>query len=179
MLQAMCLGLVSAVTDTCTSEGLICGGDTTVSLCIDVEACSPGFHCAYTTKKCVSDTFKCHQAGVFPDPYDCHKYYTCGENAENLPEYDGEAGYCVRYYHFNVASGQCEVHNSPGECEEGPQAVPECSSFLQTGALEANSNYYYVCAKGSSGDLYPKVYKCADKEYYDAERKVCVQEQNW
>ena len=81
--------------------------------------------------------------------------------------------YFHRYYHYNVLTGLCELNQSPGECEQGPQVTPECTQFLQTGALQYNNNYYYVCARAKTGELYPKLYRCGDKQFYDPERKAC------
>ncbi|XP_069695506.1 uncharacterized protein [Periplaneta americana] len=182
------LTVVSAdrLRSTCTDVGLDCAADNTaVLLCIktptgfqevNVEECGAGYHCSYVTKQCVPETYKCHQQGVFPDPYDCHKYYYCGEVPSGETEYDGEVNYCIKYYHFDVLTGQCQQYASPGECENGAQLVPQCTAPAQSGPLEANANYYYVCAKTADGHLYPKVFKCADKQYYDAVKKECVQE---
>lgn len=119
-------------------------------------------HCSMKSK------FQCTSGGYFPDQYECSVFYICGNNTGGTTYDPKQRVLCPPNTGFDLKVQNCTLSLTNPLCTDAP--VPKCTSYLQTGALEQNPNYYYVCLE----DNYPLLYRCKDGEVYDAAKFSCV-----
>nr|CAD7578823.1 unnamed protein product [Timema californicum] len=165
---------------TCNDTGYSCTSDCkTVQLCaaqrlFNLTHC-PGYtFCDADNHACADDqmscpnwrppAFTCCDHGLFPDLYDCSRYYLCYKDQfGSKPEvYECEEGTA-----FDVETLSC---TQKGGCA-GSRA-PVCSLETPTGALKDNPSIYYVCTL-VDGVMYPQLCRC-DQGYYDPMTTSCV-----
>nr|CAD7463394.1 unnamed protein product [Timema tahoe] len=165
---------------TCNDTGYFCTSDCkTVQLCaaerlFNLTHC-PGFtFCDAANHACADDqtscpnwrppAFTCCDHGLFPDLYNCSRYYLCYKDQfGSKPEvYECEEGTA-----FDVETLSCTLN---GGCA-GSRA-PVCSLERPTGALRDNPSIYYVCTL-VDGVMYPQLCRC-DQGYYDPMTTSCV-----
>nr|CAD7410098.1 unnamed protein product [Timema cristinae] len=165
---------------TCNDTGYFCTSDCkTVQLCaaerlFNLTHC-PGYtFCDAANHACSDDqtscpnwrppAFTCCDHGLFPDLYDCSRYYLCYKDQfGSKPEvYECEEGTA-----FDVETLSC---TQKGGCA-GSRA-PVCSLETPTGALKDNPSIYYVCTL-VDGVMYPQLCRC-DQGYYDPMETSCV-----
>nr|CAD7413375.1 unnamed protein product [Timema poppensis] len=165
---------------TCNDTGYSCTSDCkTVQLCtaerlFNLTHC-PGYtFCDADNHACADDqmscpnwrppAFTCCDHGLFPDLYDCSRYYLCYKDQfGSKPEvYECEEGTA-----FDVETLSC---TQKGGCARS--RAPVCSLETPTGALKDNPSIYYVCTL-VDGVMYPQLCRC-DQGYYDPMTTSCV-----
>ncbi|XP_026479322.1 uncharacterized protein LOC113385695 [Ctenocephalides felis] len=161
------------------SPGLICSEDCkSVSLClkdgyrwlnVDVDTCTGGQFCNLREGGCSSKpgacnsagTMQCDNEGIFPDPYDCQRYYFCtGKGAGGILKE------CVGKNAFDVVTGTCTSSLDSEICKN---LAVDCQRAGENGPWPGDDHFYYICkTKVDDGvkSLYPQVYKCSDGGRY-------------
>ncbi|XP_030385761.1 uncharacterized protein LOC115632670 [Scaptodrosophila lebanonensis] len=113
-----------------------------------------------------ADNFKSNLPGIFPDPYDCQRYYLC--------YYEGSTLTCVIANcdvskAFDASTGQCSVSPQSAACT---QKQFECPYVGHIAAWPTNPNIYYVCkatVKQNINDtiiIYPLLQRCSDGQIF-------------
>lgn len=102
--------------------------------------------------------------GVFPDPYNCTKYYICVE---------GESGKLVSYAYscsgnwgYNMLSTYCDIPLEYGSCPK-ELLTPPCKELASTGSLEKNKSIWYICVLGKDNILVHDLHLCPNGHMYD------------
>lgn len=98
--------------------------------------------------------FSCKTEGLFPDPYDCHKYYLCYKPAGNRQLVAVNIN-CPPETAFNVEKGDCSLAAENDVCTQ----QFECSKPGEMHAWPNNDNIFYICIRQESG-LYPSLSRC-------------------
>ncbi|XP_014241413.1 uncharacterized protein LOC106662119 [Cimex lectularius] len=182
-----------AVKLECLKPGLQCADCNTLQVCIEYvgydravevnpvlnitcnldEVCQFKKGCVKLTEGgfCNLKPFECTDLGVFPDPFDCRKYYFCAKDQKReqvltLPFLCPEEGGS-----FDVDSGNCGFPLDSEACKNKP--LPFCEKELQMGAV-GQGNVYYMCQKNEDGLLGPSMYRCPYGKKFDKDSYSCL-----
>lgn len=171
------------------SSGLICQGCSLLARCvrirgdwetIPVETCSneDGYYCNVKMGGCSNQTGPCHpiniksnfactSEGVFPNPYDCQRYYMCYNAIKStLVAVHVE---CGGKRAFSAATGDCSLTLDDDVCATKQYS---CDNAGDSQAWPGNSNVFYICkADFDQGHriLYPALYRCAWGEVFNGQ----------
>ncbi|XP_022905174.1 uncharacterized protein [Onthophagus taurus] len=167
----------------CTEQGQVCSSCNELAYCLEspegfeidhMGYCDEGKTCLRrdcTEEKnplCQGDSnlaFPCHDEGMFPDPYDCHKYHFCVKDGEgNLVHYPAT---CSKGYGYDYDRLACTKKLRNNVCEDWP--IDLCTNLGETKAFSADKSYFYVCADydETNNMLYPHLYVCPNGGSYD------------
>lgn len=166
---------------TCYScwNSLLCIDDGDGDFLVDFQECPPGTTCQESTGQCGTSThyecdddghyayFNCHAIGVFPDPFNCRKYYMCNKHLVHLE------AQCSNEYAFDPSTNRCT--RKIKDMDRCLSPVPVCHNSSQIGPIEGNPNTYYRCKRvdGIDGNIFvPELYACLDNQYFNG--VVCV-----
>lgn len=162
----------------CTEEGLMCKSCKQVALCIsdgeggfkqvDTETCDSEKQQTCKNAKCtteanpscveeISIAFPCTSKGVFPDPYNCKKYYICCVEGNTR-----DVNNCDKDHAYDPVTTYCKTPLKNQTCTE--LSVPKCTKPGQLDALVKNKSIYYICqmktTEAGQSILYPVQYLC-------------------
>ncbi|KAL5291603.1 hypothetical protein ACFFRR_010802 [Megaselia abdita] len=98
--------------------------------------------------------FSCKTEGLFPDPYNCHKYYLCYKPTGNKQVIAVSLN-CPTGTAFNVEKGDCSLSEEDIACSQ----QFECTRPGEMHPWPHNENIFYICIKQDSG-LYPSLTRC-------------------
>lgn len=152
-------GLAEYVVEKCnTTAGDYCYRD---------SECSSKFN---PTCSVTNYTFLCTATGVFPDPFDCKKYYYCIKSNETFLKYDFS---CGSNWTYNMISTYCDIQQESCPFEEDKLPCPICGTAGQSGPLE-NRSIWYLCTD-KNGTLIPDLHLCANGMWYDEKNGLCME----
>lgn len=164
--------------------GYICQTCSLVAICIQkngiweaipVDKCDEtnGFYCNLAEYGCSNKTGPCHPAlqdiftcssdGVFPNPYDCQKYYTCSRTGNNLIANTHD---CGRNRAFSIVTRDCSLTMNHESCKR-PQF--NCTRPGDSGAWPGEPRLFYVCIREEIDNLHsitPYLHWCDYDEIY-------------
>lgn len=170
----------------CTKPGNICYDCWTSLFCIqvgedfyeDFQYCPTGTTCVNSTGQCgVSTHYECdgdylfsycHGLGIFPDPFNCKKYFMCDSDL------DKASGECRGGYAFNPSTYRCD--RKLKDMNQCLSPVPICHSLSQMGPVEGSPGIFYRCNREYLGDdyhFYPELYACPDNQHFNG--NICVE----
>lgn len=145
---------------------------------IVTETCGENEFCNQLNGTCSSEigscssnseyvNFSCKSEGLFPDPYNCHKYYLCYKPQGNRQVVAVHLN-CPAGTTFNVQTSDCLVTDD-SVCS--PQF--ECSRPGEMHPWPFNDNIFYICIKQENG-LYPSLTRC--EKGYVFRNGACVKD---
>lgn len=108
--------------------------------------------------------FDCHQPGMFPDPYDCKKYYICSQRYLGQPE-----EHSCKDNAYNPLTTLCNKKLVGSKCD--PLLKP-CQSAGEVGVIPGHPSMYYICLQVGK-ILSPQLFLCPNDEFFIDKR--CVQ----
>lgn len=105
---------------------------------------------------------------MFPNPYDCHKYYICSYSDHTKQKIVSSNINCPQGTAFDAAKGDCSLPETASSCTD-PQF--NCSEPNHIGAWPTNNNIFYVCIRQKNG-LQPSLSRCQKDFVFNG--KTCV-----
>lgn len=170
-------------------SGFVCHADCkSVAWCLNTgdkwetiitETCGEDEFCNQVNGTCSSEidfcddsneesNFSCMTEGLFPDPFNCHKYYVCyqPQGTQNIVAVSFN---CPLGLAFNVKSNKCSSIDGKNECKP----LLRCSRPGEMHAWPYNDNIFYMCIK-QDNSLYPSLTRCENG--YVFRNGVCIKE---
>lgn len=173
----------------CTEEGLMCRNCNQAILCIgngdggfneiDTETCNSSIPETCLNGLCTIDSnpgcveqakiiFPCNNKGMFPDPFDCRKYYICCTVGKS------EISTCDKDHAYDPLTTYCKTPLPNSTCTNTP--LPTCIKAGQLGSLTINPSIYYICQLKTTTDnkkvLYPMQYLCPNGKKFEEDHCV-------
>lgn len=129
--------------------------------CYQDKECSNAFNpeCQNTNY-----SFTCTSTGVFPDPFNCKKYYYCVRTNATKPVSKFEF-MCGDDWGYNMVTTYCDkpVKN----CPENSRPCPACKNGGDSGALENKSIWYLCITDPVTNQTLPQLHLCPNGKWYD------------
>ncbi|KAK9510657.1 hypothetical protein O3M35_005394 [Rhynocoris fuscipes] len=176
---------------TCKTHGLLCTTCKELSICIgdeigqgDIvyneihmmtckadEVCVPGKGCVSSKDNfCPYRKFECSDMGIYPDPYDCTRYYRCDptskKDVKTTPSKCSDGS-------FNSTSASCGYPMDTTSCLTTP--IPICKAIFQMGPVPDNLSIYYICIPDDeTRTLAPVLYRCPANKKFDISTLTCT-----
>lgn len=146
---------------------------------IITETCGEDEFCNQLTGTCSKEisscnnnsddvNFACKTEGLFPDPFNCHKYYLCYKPQGNRQVVAVKLN-CPNGYAFNVHTSDCSLTDDDIVCSQ----QFECARAGEMHAWPMNDNIFYICVKQENG-LYPSLARC--EKGYVFKHTACVKD---